>query len=214
MNAESLPKAALLAASDGSEPIREGVWCFDRFELDLDRGELRSAGTPVALRPKSFALLRHLVAHSARLVSKDELLDAVWPNVVVTEDSVTQCVGELRSAMGDQAQLLKTVPRRGYILDAPVHRRVPATKPIESESLPPTGETPAPPVQRHRRSWLIAAGLVLVALAGGLAAWWWPAPRVPVDSGVTARRAVAVLPFGALGEPPSPALADLRECER
>lgn len=208
MNAESLPKAASLAASDGSEPIREGVWCFDRFELDLDRGEFRSAGKPVALRPKSFALLSHLVAHPARLVSKDELLDAVWPNVVVTEDSVTQCVGDLRSALGDRAPLIKTVPRRGYMLDAAVHRQVQATPPSESVPRTPAVGMPARSTQRARHAWLVACGLALVALAGGLAAWWRPPPPVHVDSGVMARRAVAILPFVDLSDPPSPALSE------
>lgn len=205
MNAETLPKAALPAVQGGSETIREGVWCFDRFELDLDRGEFRSDGKPVALRPKTFALLRHLVAHSSRLVSKDELLDAVWPDVVVTEDSVTQCVGDLRSAMADRSQqLIKTVPKRGYILDAKVHRQTAQ----QAESGPLASNPRAQPEKRDRRPRLAAAALVLAALAAGLAAWWWPTQPVHVDSGVMARRSIAILPFTDLSEPPSPAFAE------
>jgi len=207
MNAEILPKASLSATRDGPEPIREGVWCFDRFELDLDRGELRSAGKPIALRPKTFALLRHLLAHPTRLVSKDELLDAVWPNVVVTEDSVTQCIGDLRSALGERAGLIRTVPRRGYILDATVSRLA-TTQPVESEPGPRPSHASGHPPSRQRRFRLIAALLVIATLAGGLARWWWPAQPVHVDSGVMARRAVAILPFTDVSEPPSPAFSE------
>ncbi|MEJ8816152.1 winged helix-turn-helix domain-containing protein [Variovorax ureilyticus] len=208
MNAEILPKAAVSAAPGGSDPVKEGIWCFDRFELDLDRGEFRSAGNTISLRPKTFALLRHLVAHPARLVSRDELLGAVWPDVVVTEDSVTQCVGDLRSAMGDRAQaLLKTVPKRGYILDAPVSRRAQITQPVEPEPRAGARSAPGQPA-RSGRSWFVAVALVIAALSVGLAASWWPAQPVHVDSGVAARRTVAILPFTDLSEPPSPAFSE------
>lgn len=88
--------------------------------LDLDRGRLFRAGAEVQLRPKSFALLAHLAQAGGRVVPKDELLRAVWPQVIVTEDSLTQCIHEIRQALGPGAQhLLRTVPRRGYVLDVP-----------------------------------------------------------------------------------------------
>ncbi|MBS0340600.1 MAG: winged helix-turn-helix domain-containing protein [Proteobacteria bacterium] len=207
MNAEISPKASLSAAPGESGPVREGIWCFNRFELDLDRGELRAGGKAIALRPKTFALLRHLVAHPGRLVSKDELLDAVWPDVVVTDDSVTQCIGDLRSAMGDGAQqILKTVPRRGYLLDATVKRMLPAAPPGDSQSPAPAKSNSDP---RTSRSWLAVGILGIAVLAfGGLAAGWWPAPKVHIDSGIAARRAVAILPFRDLSEPSSPAFSE------
>lgn len=208
MDAETLPKAALSAAQGGSEPIREGVWCFDRFELDVDRGEFRSAGECIALRPKSFALLCQLVAHPARLISKEELLDAVWPNVVVTDDSVTQCIGDLRSAMGDRAQLLiKTVPRRGYMLDAKVNRLAPVMQPVGSEPEAPMSTAQGRFGQRGHGRW-VSAALAIALLVGGLVVWWWPSQPVHIDSGVAARRAVAILPLSDLSEPPSPAFAE------
>src|SRR3712207_4200312 len=67
------------------------VYRFGGFTLDLSRGSLLAAdGAEIALRPKAFALLRHLVQHPGRLVDRDELMRAVWPGVFVTEDSVTQ----------------------------------------------------------------------------------------------------------------------------
>jgi TolB-like protein len=97
---------------------------FAGFQLDLARGCLRGPdGAERALRPKAFDVLRHLVAQAGRLVSRDELMQAVWPEVIVTDDSITQCIAEVRHALGDEAQqLLRTVPRRGYRLEAAVTR--------------------------------------------------------------------------------------------
>src|SRR5438067_11504947 len=86
------------------------------FTLDVSRGCLRRGDIEIALRPKSFALLQHLITHAGRLVTKDELLSKIWPNVIVTEDSLTRCVSEARAALGDTEQTaIKTVSKRGYI---------------------------------------------------------------------------------------------------
>jgi TolB-like protein len=100
------------------------VYRFDCFTLDLIRGALLAAGgTEVALRPKAFALLRQLVENAGRLIDRDEIMAAVWPGVIVTDDSVTQVVKEIRRALGDGEQrLLRTVPRRGFLFAAEVSR--------------------------------------------------------------------------------------------
>lgn len=91
-----------------------------RFVLDLGSEELRDdEGGIVALRPQAFAVLRHLALNTGRMVGKEELLDAVWPGRVVTDGSLVQAIGAVREALGDAGQrLLKTVPRRGYLLVA------------------------------------------------------------------------------------------------
>jgi TolB-like protein/Flp pilus assembly protein TadD len=100
------------------------VFCFEGFTLDLLRGCLRRDAQVIGLRPKSFAVLCHLVRNAQRLVPKDELIDAVWPHVVVTDDSLARCVSDLRRALGDaQMRLVKTLPRRGYLFDAAVTRK-------------------------------------------------------------------------------------------
>src|SRR4051812_20944488 len=98
------------------------AWRFDRFTLDLARGALLAdSGAEVALRPKSFALLRLLVENPGRVVDRDAIMSAVWPGVVVSDESITQCVRDIGKALGDEAQaLLKTVPKRGYLLAAEV----------------------------------------------------------------------------------------------
>jgi TolB-like protein len=96
--------------------------------LDLGAGCLRGDdGAEIALRPKAFDLLAVLVHNPRRTLSRDELLDAVWPGVTVTEESVTQCVREVRRAIGDpDGHLLRTVARRGYRLDLGVVPVTPA----------------------------------------------------------------------------------------
>ena len=98
--------------------VNERQFCFGRFVLDLKRGSLcGEEGGEIKLRPKSFELLRYLVENAGRLVPKDELIKAVWPSVIVTDESLAQCVSDVRIALRDRdQQILKTVPRRGYML--------------------------------------------------------------------------------------------------
>jgi TolB-like protein len=100
------------------------VYHFDHFTLDLVRGVLLAAGgTEVALRPKAFALLRQMVENAGRLINRNEIMATLWPGVVVTDDSLTQVVKEIRRALGDDEQrLLRTVPRRGFLFAAEVSR--------------------------------------------------------------------------------------------
>lgn len=94
---------------------------FGKFALDLRRGCLRAGEQEIELRPKSFEVLRYLVEHAGRLVSKDELIGAIWPNVTVTDESLTRCISDIRLALNDVEQTaIKTVTRRGYIFAAPV----------------------------------------------------------------------------------------------
>jgi adenylate cyclase len=94
---------------------------FDRFTLDLARGRLRAGDRDIELRPKSFDVLRYLVENADRLVSKDEIVNAIWPKVQVGDDSLTRCMSDVRLALGDAEQrIIKTVLRRGYMFVAPV----------------------------------------------------------------------------------------------
>jgi predicted ATPase/DNA-binding winged helix-turn-helix (wHTH) protein len=94
---------------------------FGEFRLDLERGCVLKAGDEIKLRPKVYEALKYLVEHPGRLIGKQELMQAVWPDAFVTDDSLVQCTVELRRALDDRNQkLLKTVPRRGYLFAAPV----------------------------------------------------------------------------------------------
>ncbi len=112
---------------------------FSAFTLDLGRMSLRGPQGAVELRPKSFDVLRYLVEHAGQVASKDDVMASVWADVVVTEDSLTRCISEIRRALGDDAQtLVKTVPKRGYRLDVPVTV-------VSLDTARPTADVPATP---------------------------------------------------------------------
>lgn len=97
---------------------------FGEFTLDVARGCVLKGEEEIKLRPKVYETLKYLVEHPGRLIGKQELMQAVWPDAFVTDDSLVQCTLELRRALDDRGQqLLKTVPRRGYILTAEVVQR-------------------------------------------------------------------------------------------
>lgn len=85
--------------------------------LDLGLGLLSQDGQVIPLRAKSFRLLQELARQPGRVVPKEELLDTVWPDVIVTEASLSQAVRDIRKALGDEAgEVLRTIARRGFML--------------------------------------------------------------------------------------------------
>lgn len=145
------------------------LYVFGRYTLDCPGARLLKDGEPVALRPKSFDALAYLVHRHGRLVGKDELIRALWPRVVVTDDSLVKCIQEVRSALGEDGRAyIRTVPRRGYVFEGPVHEQAvapridpasehessnaaPEAEPESTGSaLPRSGETP--PAARARPS--------------------------------------------------------------
>ncbi len=95
-------------------------YSIGRLLFDPARGTLGpETGAQTGLRPKTAQVLRHLAERGGRVVSRDELIEAVWPGVFVTENGLTQCVAEIRRALGPEEGLLRTLPRRGYLLDVP-----------------------------------------------------------------------------------------------
>jgi pimeloyl-ACP methyl ester carboxylesterase/DNA-binding winged helix-turn-helix (wHTH) protein len=121
---------------------------FGRFQLDPSSGRLQDPTGPLAVTPKTFAVLEHLVAHAGQLVSKRQLLDAVWPGVFVGDGALKSCIRELRKVLGDDARaprFVETAHRRGYRFVAPVtvEGRQPA---------PPDRVIPMVPRVRYARS--------------------------------------------------------------
>ena len=93
------------------------------WQFDLDNERLLRGEEPLALPPKVFAVLRYLHEHPGRLVTKQELLDAVWPDIAVTEAVLKNCILKLREVLGDDAKTpryIETVHRRGYRFLAPL----------------------------------------------------------------------------------------------
>jgi TolB-like protein/Tfp pilus assembly protein PilF len=110
-----------LAEGGAMQAAGEKTFSFEGYKLDLRRGCLRTHEREIELRPKSFEVLRYLVENAGRLVPKDELIKAIWPNVAVADESLARCVSDVRMALEDGEQrIIKTLPRRGYLFAAPV----------------------------------------------------------------------------------------------
>ena len=94
---------------------------FREFTLNPDTATLSGATGPLKLRPRAFDLLYYLACHPGRVVSKTELVETVWRNIIVTDNALVQCMRDVRAGLGDAGQeILKTVPRRGYLFAVPV----------------------------------------------------------------------------------------------
>jgi len=88
------------------------------LEIDYLSACLRRAGLPLQLRPKSFDVLAYLSRNRGRLVSKAELIDHIWGDVAVTENSLVQCIKDIRQVLnGEQQFEIRTVPKRGYLFE-------------------------------------------------------------------------------------------------
>jgi TolB-like protein/DNA-binding winged helix-turn-helix (wHTH) protein len=174
------------------------AYSFGEYTLDLRRGALLRNGADVRLRPKSYEVLRYLVEHHGQLVTKDELLEGVWGRAVVTDASITQCLIEIRRAIGDESQKhIRTVQRRGYIFDLPVSEvEAPAPCPTVEPSPPPDPDASAPTRLGMRRGVQLAIGLLVIAL---VVVWGWTRTRQsgvgPIATSSTSGRSIAVLPF-------------------
>lgn len=196
-----------------ARPALPPVVAFGDFRLDSVRVELTHKGRPLALRPKVYALLTYLVAHAGRTLGKQELIAALWPAVVVTEDSLVQCVADLRAALGpDGAPLVTTVTRFGYRFDGAIEplaeapQPAPAPAPATAAAAVPT-PTPSAAPRRQRLPWAPAvAGLAALALLAGWALW--PPSAVNADQAFSRERSLAVLPLLPTGSQSSKAFAD------
>ena len=100
------------------------VWRFAECEFDESTRQLRVRGQLVDLESKPLDVLQQLLIHAGEVVSKNELLESVWPGVTVVEGSLATAVSKLRKALGDDDQtVVLTIARIGYRLGAPVQSR-------------------------------------------------------------------------------------------
>ncbi len=155
------------------------VYRFDQFEVDDREFRLSEDGTPVQVEPKVLRLLVYLIENRNRLVRKQDLLDAVWPDAMVTENALTRAIGLLRKALNEDGRVsryLETVPTAGYRFIADVSVVSEEDPGREPEGIAETrfeADVPAAvaarPASRERTAWL-AAGVAAVLLLGS-AVW-------------------------------------------
>src|SRR5262245_10192271 len=193
---------------------------FDKFTLDLARSILLRGEDELALRRQSFDVLRHLAERRGEVVSRDEMIGAVWVVPPARpEDSVAQCIKEIRQALGGDARwIVRTVPGRGYefmaevtavevALPAPPASRGeqtgleirPAARVSALELRPEeVGGTPS----QWKRALIAASLLIAVLSATGWLIRERLRPKPPAVTTMMAVPTLAVLPFTAMGDEP------------
>lgn len=137
-----------------------------RWRVVPESGELRDGANTRRIEPKVMQLLTLLADRSPAVVSKDEIIEALWPDTVVGDDALARCLLKLRRALGDDAkqpEFIETLPRRGYRMLAPIER-IDAPRPEEERK---AGKRPP-------RFALFAAVLAVVALAAIATLFAWP----------------------------------------
>ena len=115
-----------------------GMRRFLDFTLDSRRQLLLRGAESIRLRGRTYDVLSYLVMHAGRLVSKQELMESVWGDVAVTDDSLVQCLMEIRRALGDSHDVVKTIRGRGYLFDATVRL-------VAEDAVQTPGPEPSPP---------------------------------------------------------------------
>lgn len=202
---------------DGPTPqatLRIGAW-----DVLPELNELRRGGDAVRIEPKAMELLLVLAARAPQVVSRAELMQAVWPRVVVGDEALTQAVTKLRRALGDTARTpayIETIAKRGYRLVAAVSLATAADEAAHADGA--TAKAPMPPgsaigaalrrqAGRSRRAW--RAALAATAIIAAAAALWAPqrqvsdaaggAPPAADGQAVESAPAIAVAYFERLG---------------
>ncbi len=201
-------------SSTADEPAADRL-LLGRCTLALSSGELLGAdGALAGLRKQALDVLLVLGRRPGEVISKDELMRQVWPNVVVGEGSLTQAIAEIRRALGDDGhRLVRNVARRGYMLvpDKSTTARLEAPPvPGVQAPEPATVPTATPARRRFRAPALVAAAVAVAALLGiGLWMAWRSAPptwQTPTDMARTPLPAdvpplsIIVLPLTLLGD--------------
>jgi len=210
-----------------SEPTGES-YVFGPFCLNPSERTLLRDGEPISLTPKAFEILTVLVRNSGHLVSKDKLMQEVWPDAFVEEANITQHVSMLRKALGeatDEHRYIETVPREGYRFTASVRQESNGTaarwqrasivpiglaletqdapiKPDEDEQAKPLQTPTASPWPNAIQKWRLGprtlAALILLGMVVALS-YFWIARRPHQPETAAATKTIAVLPFRSIG---------------
>jgi Tol biopolymer transport system component/DNA-binding winged helix-turn-helix (wHTH) protein len=141
---------------------------FGDFTLDMEAGFLRRGIEQVKLRPKPLEVLAYLVEHHGRVVTKHTLIKSIWPDAAITDNSLAQCLVEIRRALDDDSQQsIRTVARRGYVFTAPVTTTLVEFPRLSGEPALPVPLRPAVGIPLNSRI-IIAAFALLAITVGGV----------------------------------------------
>jgi len=179
------------------------LYRFGQFVLDPGRRTLSRDDSPISLTPRAFDVLLFLVQNPNRLVTKEELLQAVWGDTFVEEGNLTQYISHLRRGLGDNPEdprLIVTIARKGYQFTAEVSR------PHARPALETPADELAPKARKHwQRAAVLAASPVILAAVAYTSWRQFRDAKPPASTKVM----LAVLPFENLtGDPNKEYLAD------
>jgi TolB-like protein/DNA-binding winged helix-turn-helix (wHTH) protein len=182
---------------------------FKLFRLDTANHLLWCNGDRVPVTPKAFDVLAYLVEHAGRVVTQDEILEALWSETYVNPEILRKYILEIRKALGDRPdnpEFIETLPKRGYLFVAPVIDEgtaeppvVPTSHATEKHATEEVGPATAPieqesPSLKHRL-WKLAIIPVLVVVAAAAIARYFQVARNRVNASSVRDTSIAVLPF-------------------
>jgi DNA-binding winged helix-turn-helix (wHTH) protein/TolB-like protein/Flp pilus assembly protein TadD len=177
------------------------VYEFGKFRFDPTNHQLLSGGSPVALTPKVFELLLVLVQNGNRLMTKEELIERVWPNSVVEEANLTVNISALRRILGATAEgrpYIETVPKKGYRFVAPIvevpENTADTPPPPPQSDVPSSHSQPLPKKRVWSRFDVAAVVAVLLILAAAASFLVYHKPSL-LKAFSRQPRSLAVLPF-------------------
>jgi TolB-like protein/DNA-binding winged helix-turn-helix (wHTH) protein/Tfp pilus assembly protein PilF len=181
---------------------------FQSFRLDTRNHCLWCGEDRLRIAPKAFDVLRYLVENPGRLVTQDELLEALWPDTYVNPEILRKYILDIRKILGDRPDkpiFIETVTKRGYRFVAPVvddstaepaalHEAETAQETLTAERVP---SQPQPSLHKGRRRRVLAIPVVLALIVAGVAVYFWPARNKPSTRALN-NSSIAVLPFADL----------------
>jgi DNA-binding winged helix-turn-helix (wHTH) protein len=187
---EAAPKVPLAHRNSAAISPQSPIYRVAGVEVDTSRARTTVGGEPVTMRNKTYRVLLFLLERPDRIVSREELIEGVWNGTAVSDDVLIRCVAELRKVFGDDPKnpaVLKTFPRMGYGIIAPVTLASPVEPKITPEARPLAPERP-----KYQRYLLVGAAVVFACgICAAFALWtiqravqadeppffeaaWWP----------------------------------------
>lgn len=174
------------------DSLRTVVFRFAGAEFEQLSGTLRTGEQERRLRPQTAAVLAQLLEHAGQLVTHEALIQSVWGDTIVTDNSLAQCISEIRGVLGSTPDnVIETVPRRGYILRAPVTvAALPDVPDAKLQGPAPPGHAVATGDVLQRPWWMAGVGAIGLFLCAAL---WFGVKLTSSQEPV--RLSLAVLPF-------------------
>ena len=196
--------------------VTNNLYRFGEFSLDAQSRVLKRGAELVPLTRKAFDALFLLVQNTGKIVTKDELIEAVWPGSFVEESNLTQTIFMVRKALDESTdrRYILTVQGQGYQFLVPVTEATNVLSEAEAPAVPPVTraehQIPSPPQLRSLSGWrsaVVALAALALLLIAWLTLWPWKSQKAPVEQ--PGRIMLAVLPFQNLtGDPAQEYVSD------